>query len=162
MRWTVLPELLQKKLTKFIRFDCMEKCLIYLLTCNKYREQYVGQIVKDFAMGEMIRANFCKHALCISCLQEHLCKHFRDNDFYSGFNCVSVKFTDKTDSTNPLQKENYWKSTLKTFAPYSLTMCSGLIAGFDPVYKNRVICIVDAAFTHIDNNYLLLTLDSFG
>ena len=25
-----------------LKFDCMEKCLIYLLTCNKCRKQYVG------------------------------------------------------------------------------------------------------------------------
>ena len=27
------------------KFDYMEKCLIYLLTCNKCRKQYLGQIV---------------------------------------------------------------------------------------------------------------------
>ena len=26
----------------------MEKCLIYLLTCNKYRKQYVGQTIDTF------------------------------------------------------------------------------------------------------------------
>ena len=30
------------------RFDCMEKCLIYLLTCNKCRKYYVGQTVDTF------------------------------------------------------------------------------------------------------------------
>ena len=30
------------------RFDCMEKCLIYLLTCNKCRNYYVGQTVYTF------------------------------------------------------------------------------------------------------------------
>ena len=30
------------------KFDCMEKCLIYLLTCNKCRKQYVGQTVDTF------------------------------------------------------------------------------------------------------------------
>ena len=30
------------------RFDCMEKCFIYLLTCNKCRKQYVSQTVDTF------------------------------------------------------------------------------------------------------------------
>ena len=30
------------------KFDCIEKRLIYLLTCNKYRKQYVGQTVDTF------------------------------------------------------------------------------------------------------------------
>ena len=30
------------------KFDCMEKFLIYLLTCNKCRKQYVGQTVDNF------------------------------------------------------------------------------------------------------------------
>ena len=30
------------------RFDCMEKCLTCLLTCNKCRKQYVGQTVDNF------------------------------------------------------------------------------------------------------------------
>ena len=30
------------------KFDCMEKCLIYLLTCNKCTKQYVDQTVDTF------------------------------------------------------------------------------------------------------------------
>ena len=30
------------------KFECMEKCLIYLLTCKKCRKQYVGQTVDTF------------------------------------------------------------------------------------------------------------------
>ena len=29
---------------------------------------------------------------------------------------------DKTDPTNSLQRENYWKHTLKIFAPYGLNI----------------------------------------
>ena len=43
-------------------------------------------------------------------MQEHVYEHFCDND--SGFlNDVSITFIDKTDPTNPLQRENYWKHT---------------------------------------------------
>ena len=30
------------------QFDCNEKCLVYLITCNKYLKQYVGQTVDMF------------------------------------------------------------------------------------------------------------------
>ena len=30
------------------KFDCNEKCLVYLITCNKCLKQYVGQIVDMF------------------------------------------------------------------------------------------------------------------
>ena len=63
-------------------------------------------------------------------MQEHVYEHFCDND--SGFlNDVSITFIDKTDPTNPLQREAYlesipwnynWKHTLKTFAPYNLNI----------------------------------------
>ena len=105
------------------KFDCMEKCLIYLLTCNKCRKQYVGQTVDTFRYRwNNYRSNSRKHAHGISCMQEHLYEHFCDSE-HSGFlNDVSITFIDKTDPTNPLQRENYWKHTLKTFAPYGLNI----------------------------------------
>ena len=46
--------------------------------------------------------------------------HFCDSE-HSGFlNDVSITFISKTDPSNPIQRENYWKHTLKTFAPYNL------------------------------------------
>ena len=30
------------------RFDCNEKCLIYLITCNRCLKQYLGQTVDEF------------------------------------------------------------------------------------------------------------------
>ena len=105
------------------KFDCMEKCLIYLLTCNKCRKQYVDQTVDTFRYRwNNYRSNSRKEAHGISCMQEHLYEHFCDSE-HSGFlNDVSITFTDKTDPTNPLQRGNYWKHTLKTFAPYSLNI----------------------------------------
>ena len=101
----------------------MEKCLIYLLNYKKCRKQYVGQTVDTFRYRwNNYRSNSRKHAHGISCMQEHLYEHFCDSE-HSGFlNDVSITFIDKTDPTNPLQRENYWKHTLKTFAPYGLNI----------------------------------------
>ena len=101
----------------------MEKCLIYLLTCNKCRKQYVGQTVDTFRpRWNNYRFNSRKHAHATSCMQEHLYKHFCDSEHCGFPNDVSVTFIDKTDPINPLQRENYWKHTLKTFAPYGLNI----------------------------------------
>ena len=32
------------------QFNCSEKCLVYLLTCNKCFENYVGQAVDEFRL----------------------------------------------------------------------------------------------------------------
>ena len=74
-------------------------------------------------------------------MKEHLYEHFCDGE-HSGFlNDVSITFVDKTDPVNSLQTEteNYWKHTLKIFAPYDLNikkMCIGFIVDFDLIYMN--------------------------
>ena len=66
----------------------------------------------------------------ISCMQEHLYKHFCDSE-HSGFlNDVSVTFIGKTYPTNPRQSEKYWMQTSKTFAPYSLNIKEKCVAVF--------------------------------
>ena len=97
-------------------------------------------------------------------MQEHLCEYFCDSE-HSGFlNDVSVTFIDKTDPTSPLQRENYWKHTLKTFAPYGLNIkenvqlfhCFFVIAGIG------IVCVVVATLTlivyHCELHVLLLAL----
>ena len=101
----------------------MKKCLIYHLACNKCRKQYVGQTVDTFrCRWNNYRSNSRKNAHGISCMQEHLYEHICDSKRSSFLNDVSITFIDKTDLTNPLQRENYWKHTLKTFAPYGLNI----------------------------------------
>ena len=40
---------------------------------------------------------------------------------HDGFlNDVSETFIDKTDSSDPLRREDYWRETLKTMVPYEL------------------------------------------
>ena len=88
------------------KFDCMEKCLIYLFICTICRKQCAGQTVDTFPYRcNNYRSNSCKHAHGISCMEEHLSERFCDSE-HSGFLNVSITFIDKTDTTNPLQKEN--------------------------------------------------------
>ena len=46
----------------------------------------------------------------------------RDSEHNNFLNDVSITFIDKTNLTNPLQRENYWNHTLKKFAPYGLNI----------------------------------------
>ena len=41
-------------------------------------------------------------------------EHFSEEGHHSFLEDVSIKLIDKSDSSNPLQRENYWRSTLKT------------------------------------------------
>ena len=101
----------------------MEKSLVNLLTCNKCRKQYVGQTADTFCFRwNNYRSNSRKYAHGISCMQKHPYKHFCDGELCGFLDDVSITFFDKTDPTNPLQRENYWKYTLKTFAQYSLNI----------------------------------------
>ena len=125
----------------------MEKCLIYLLTGNKCRKQYVGQTDDTFRYRWNYYRSNSKYAHGISCMQEHLYEHFCDREHTGFLNDVLITFTDKTHPTNPLQRENYWKHTLKTFSPYGLNIkenmqlfhCLFAFAGIG------IVCVVVAA-----------------
>ena len=55
------------------RFDCMGKCLIHLLSCNKSRKQYVGQTIDTFRYRcSNYRSKSCKYVHGISWIQKHL------------------------------------------------------------------------------------------
>ena len=85
------------------KFDYMEKCLIYPLTCNKCRKQYVGRTVDTFRYRRNnYGSNSHEHVHSISCTQEHLYKHFCDIEHRGFLNDVSITFIDKTDPTNLL------------------------------------------------------------
>ena len=69
---------------------------------NKCRKQYVGQTVDTFRYR-------WKNTYGLSCMQEHLYGHSCDSEHGGFLNEVSITL-------------NYWKHTLKTFAPYSLNI----------------------------------------
>ena len=46
---------------------------------------------------------------------------------HSGFHDdVSVILIDKTDGSNPTERETYWMRTLKTIAPYDMNVENGV------------------------------------
>ena len=100
------------------RFGCTyDKCLVYLMGCNKCKKQYTGQTRDHFRS----RWNNCKSKSRSfdrgeQCMQERLYKHFK-SEIHSGFrDDVSVILIDKTDGSSSTKRETYSMRTLKTIA----------------------------------------------
>ena len=55
-------------------------------------------------------------------MQQHLYENFCSSNHDCFISDVSVIFIDKTDPSDPLKKKDYWKSTLKTMAPFGLNV----------------------------------------
>ena len=57
---------------------------------------------------------------------KHVCNNLYEHFCSSNHNCfisdVSVTFIDKTDPSDPLKREDYRRSTLKTMAPFGLNI----------------------------------------
>ena len=88
------------------KFNCDDKCLIYLLTCNQCRKQYVGQAVDSFHFRwNNYKCNCHKHTKGESVKQQHLYDHFMLEDRTQFVNDVSIIFIDKTDPTDPLKRK---------------------------------------------------------
>ena len=56
------------------------------------------------------------------CMQEYLFSHFSmvGNDGF--LNDVSITFINKTNPSDPLRREDYWRQTPKTTVPYGLNI----------------------------------------
>ena len=53
-------------------------------------------------------------------LFEHLFEHFHEEGHHGFSEDVSITFIDKTYPSEPLKRENYWKSVLKTMTTLGL------------------------------------------
>lgn len=100
-----------------IVIGCNDNCLIYLLTCNKYINQYVAQVVDGFCFRwNNYKSNCRKHHRHERCMQQYLYGHFCDADHKGFISDAAITFIHKTDPSNPLKREDYWRRTLKTMA----------------------------------------------
>ena len=55
-------------------------------------------------------------------MQEHLFQHFSSPGHNGFLNDVSVTFIEKTDPSDPLKRENFWRKLLMTMAPHGLNV----------------------------------------
>ena len=106
-----------------LKFNCTNKCLIYLLACNKCMLQYVRKTVDEF----WLRWNNCKMndrnlLKGQRCMQQDLYEHFASEGHCIFLEDVTIAFIDKTGHKDPNQRKRYWRHTLKTKAPLGLNV----------------------------------------
>ena len=114
---------LRKGIKSIIVVTATKKCLIYLLTCKFCLKQYIGQTVDEFRLRwNNYNSNNRKHQRLESYMQEFLLEHFNKEGHHGFFEEVSIVFIDQTSPSEPLKRQNYWKSVLKTRAPLGLNI----------------------------------------
>ena len=90
------------------RLDCNDKCLVYLITCNKCKKQYTGQTTDNFrGRWSNYKSKSKSFKRGEKCMQEHLYKHFESEGHTEFLGDVSITLIDKTCGYNPTKRENY-------------------------------------------------------
>ena len=96
---------------------------MYLLTCKVCLKQYVGQTVEKFRLRwNNDKSNDRKYQKLESCMQQHPFEHFNSEGRHCFLDEISITFIDKIDLSEPLKRENYWRSILKTMTPWDLNV----------------------------------------
>ena len=103
------------------RFTCRAKYLVYLLSCKVCGPQYIGQTVDDFRY----RWNNYKDSNRKSLggdehEQARFFAHFQNLDDNGFLEDTEITFIDKTGSSDPTRREEFWIDTLKTRYPLGL------------------------------------------
>ena len=107
--------------------DCNDKCLVYLLTCNKCKKQYTGQTSDNFrGRWNNYKSKSKSFKRRGKCIQENLYKNFESEGHTEFLDDVSITLIDKTDGSNSTKRENYWMRTLKTYAPCGLNIVDSI------------------------------------
>ena len=85
--------------------------------------QYVGQTIDQFrSRWNNYKRDSRKHGQRATCMQQHFFNHFCIPDHCRFLEDVSLTFIDKTDPSDLLKRVDYWRSTLKTMAPFGLNI----------------------------------------
>ena len=64
-------------------------------------------------------------------MQRYLHEHFLSESHNGLINDVESIFIDKTDPSDPTRREEFWKTKLKTLAPYGLNLEEWLLMSLD-------------------------------
>ena len=105
------------------QFDCNRKCLVYLLACKVCLKQYVGLMVEGFRLTwNNYKSNDRKYQKLEWCMQQHLFEHFNSEEHHCFIEKICITIIDKTDPSETLKTENYWRSIYRTMAPWVLNV----------------------------------------
>ena len=109
------------------KFNCNDKCLVYLATSKISNKQCTGQTTDSFrSRGNNYKSKSRKFDRTEKCMQEYLYSYF-GNEGHNGFlEDVSIALIDKTDGSDPTKRDTFWMHTLKPLAPYGLTVEDGI------------------------------------
>ena len=100
-------------------FNCNSKCLIYLFSCKVCGKQYVGSTTDKFRYRWNNYKNRQRNAEREEDhMQEYLHDHFLSQDHDGLLNNVEITLIDKTDPSDPERREEFWKTKLRTLAPW--------------------------------------------
>ena len=101
-------------------FSCSSKNLIYLITCNKCKKQYVGYTTKE------LRTRINHHRSNIRTNQQiYISKHFNLQNHTIAD--MIVQPIDQANNTTELHKlEQFWINTLHTLVPFGLNVSPGI------------------------------------
>ena len=109
------------------KFNCNDKCLVYLATCKICNKQYTGQTTDSFrSRWNNYKSKSRKFDRNEKCMQEYLYSHFASEGHNGFLEDVSIALIDKTDGSDPTKRETFWMHTLKTLAPYGLNVEDGI------------------------------------
>ena len=80
--------------------------------------RYAGQTIDQFqSKWNNYKSDSGKHGQEATCMQQHLFNHVWASGHSNFSEDVSLTFIDKTDPSDPLKREEYWRSMLKTMTP---------------------------------------------
>ena len=84
------------------KFSCNDKCLIYMLVCEKCMLQYVAKTVDEFQLRwNNYKMNDRKFLKGQTCRQQHLFEHFASEAHCSFLQDVTIMFIDKIHPKDP-------------------------------------------------------------
>ena len=95
--------------------------MVYLLTCRACGIQYVGQTVDHFNMRwNNYKKDNRKALRGEHHMQAFFHSHFSEEGHYGFEEDCEITIIDKTDPSQPLRRESYWRDRLRTLLPDGL------------------------------------------
>ena len=104
------------------KLNCDDKCLIYLFTCEYFRNLLEKTTEGFRSRWNNYKCNDRKYNRNENCFQEHLFKHFHCRKHTGFLENVKITLINKTDGQNHKKREDYWRKTLKTYAPFGFNV----------------------------------------
>ena len=105
------------------KLNCDGECLIYLFMCECCGKQYVGESTGEVRnRWNNYKCNDRKYVWNEDCFQKHLFGHFHSGEHTGFLENVKITLFDKTNGQNSKKREDYWRTTLKTYALFGLNV----------------------------------------